>query len=140
MSFFFRNPDFFVIIMPKRCNLSLALLLFTGVLATCSDAFLNEISTTCNVHTSTCLYSSVPQSKNKKNKKRKNNKKGTGESLTVDALSEHVSERYMLGRGGPLDGKTQKRGIFDSNTEQADFLKKLNNHPALVLNADFQVC
>jgi hypothetical protein len=87
----------------------------------------------------TSLQSSVPKSKNKKINRRR--KAGAGRSLTWDELSDHLSTRYITGRGGPLDDKRKNRGIFtgdDTDNTQAEFIKKLNESPALLLNADYQ--
>jgi 5-methylcytosine-specific restriction endonuclease McrA len=40
-----------------------------------------------------------------------------------------------------MDGKVKNRGIFtldDNDNTQAEFIKKLNDRPALLLNADYQ--
>jgi hypothetical protein len=91
----------------------------------------------------TSLQSSIPQSKNKKKKKKNRRKDNSspGRSLTIKELSEHVSGNYINGRNGPMNGKTRNRGVFDNEQDKsrADFLKKLNARPALVLNADYQV-
>lgn len=87
----------------------------------------------------TALQSSVPKSKNKKRKKK--GRTGPGRSLTFDELSDHVSSRYISGRGGAFDEKGKGRGIFgtdDDANAQAEFIKTLNQRPALVLNADYQ--
>jgi hypothetical protein len=104
------------------------------ILAAASTASFDSSSST-----STSLQSSVPKSKNKnKNKQRKS---GTGQSLTWDELSDHLSARYSTGRGRAVDEKVMKRGIFtgnDNGNTQAEIIKKLNESPALLLNADYQ--
>jgi hypothetical protein len=90
------------------------------------------------------LYSTVPQAKNKKKKRVRNSrskgKPAQGHSLTADELTDHVSTTYITGRGGPLNEKGLERGIGDHAAKQAQYLKELNQRPALVLNADYQVC
>jgi hypothetical protein len=60
--------------------------------------------------------------------------------LTADELKDHVSKTYITGCGGPLNEKGRERGIGDHAATQAKYLKELNQRPALVLNADYQVC
>ena len=69
--------------------------------------------------------------------------------VSSDELAEHVSGSYVYGRGGVLR-ESRKRSLHrekssilyetdPSHKRQAQYLHKLDRHPALVLNADYQV-
>lgn len=67
---------------------------------------------------------------------------GPGRSLSDEELHDHVAENYRFGRGGILHEKRQSRGVVgttDAAMDHAKYIKELNERPALVLNADYQV-
>lgn len=91
--------------------------------------------------TSTSLCSAVSKSKKKGRKRKAKTKAGSGTPMKLEELSDHVSDSYTAGRKGTLGSKAKSRGIFtkgDDSNEQAEYIKKLNARPALVLNADYQ--
>ena len=77
------------------------------------------------------------------------NGKNTGKPLSSDEIANHVSSRYLNGPGGTmnlLQGKRNRmeesNSIFESDPghkQQVEYLRKLDQHLALVLNADYQV-
>lgn len=80
--------------------------------------------------------------------KRSNRKKSSSGSISSKGLSEaelrhHVSAKYVNGPGGRLRPTLAKRRKWEDKKqtadEQAKQLHKLDRHPALVLNADYQV-
>ncbi len=56
-----------------------------------------------------------------------------------DELADHVSSMYITGPGGFMKEAAIKREKDKFDNERMDFLKKLDRHPTLVLNADYQV-
>jgi len=89
------------------------------------------------------------QKKRKKKRKLHNRKHIRGNPITEDEVAQHVSSRYVNGPGGILFDSVNKRkrqeassklyGTDKSHKDQVQHLKKLDMHPALVLNADYQV-
>ena len=69
--------------------------------------------------------------------KQKKNNKST--ALNADEIAHHVSNVYITGPGGMMKETKIKREKQTDN-EHLKFLKKLDRHPTLVLNADYQVC
>lgn len=64
--------------------------------------------------------------------------------LTEEELAQHVSNVYVNGAGGLMQGTMKKRERMETESQQLDesqlaIIKKLDRHPALVLNADYQV-
>jgi len=61
--------------------------------------------------------------------------------LSEQELQNHVHDIYLNGHGGLLRSKELCRQRLDSPTdtlqEHGEYLKKLDRHPALVLNADY---
>eukprot|EP00551_Chaetoceros_affinis_P009534 CAMPEP_0203672448 /NCGR_PEP_ID=MMETSP0090-20130426/8481_1 /ASSEMBLY_ACC=CAM_ASM_001088 /TAXON_ID=426623 /ORGANISM="Chaetoceros affinis, Strain CCMP159" /LENGTH=297 /DNA_ID=CAMNT_0050537767 /DNA_START=497 /DNA_END=1390 /DNA_ORIENTATION=+ len=91
--------------------------------------------------------------KNRKTKMRRGRNTGQMKSgpLSMDELALHVSNQYVSGAGGIFKQADAKRkrveaasllnGRADGNEdhkEQVEYLRKLDRHPALVLNADYQ--
>lgn len=71
--------------------------------------------------------------------KKSNHKSG---SVTEDEIAHHVSSMYVNGPGGYLKEASMKREKQSSSFDDKEYLKflqKLDRHPALVLNADYQV-
>jgi 5-methylcytosine-specific restriction endonuclease McrA len=60
-----------------------------------------------------------------------------GQFLTEEQVSSHVSDIYTHGPGGTMRVQEERRQRLAAISEQADYLKKLDRHPALVLNADY---
>jgi hypothetical protein len=92
----------------------------------------------------------VIKHKNRQKIKRNNKKHLSKQRLetgpcTADELALHVSSQYVSGPGGILKQidarrkreEASKRVFCDK--EQEEYLKKLDRHPVLVLNADYQV-
>ncbi len=92
--------------------------------------------------------------KNRKKKMRTRKNKNTaaikhGPLNDKEELAMHVSSQYVAGPGGlfkQVDARRkrqEKASIFRNedhcNLEQVEYLRKLDGHPALVLNADYQV-
>lgn len=70
--------------------------------------------------------------------KKSNHKSG---SVTEDEIAHHVSSMYVNGPGGYLKEASMKREKQSSSFDDKEYLKflqKLDRHPALVLNADYQ--
>lgn len=127
-----------------------------------TDAFSTVFSLTSSSRQATLVSSSLQassissepknsNSKQKNNAKKKKAKKGGGPSyehskrrpgpgriLSEDELSDHVSARYIVGSGESIDHTNLSRSAENNPEAQAEFLKQLNQRPALVLNADFQ--
>ena len=63
--------------------------------------------------------------------------------LTDDEVRQHVTAQYIHGPGGTLRTAIAKRQQQERQQQQDDEnleqLKRLDQHPALVLNADYQV-
>ena len=84
--------------------------------------------------------------KMRRKKMRQNARSGP---LSKEELAKHVASQYVSGSGGifkEVDAKRKrqelhrhKNGETNMNKEQVEYLKKLDRHPALVLNADYQV-
>lgn len=65
-------------------------------------------------------------------------------------VGHHVATQYITGPGGILRDKAARRDRMERSTEilendqthkeQMEYLRNLDRHPALVLNADYQVC
>lgn len=60
-----------------------------------------------------------------------------GAVLTERELSSHVHDVYTHGPGGIMRVQEERRQRLAAISEQNDYLKKLDSHPALVLNADY---
>jgi hypothetical protein len=69
-------------------------------------------------------------------KQKKSNK---SKALNADEIAHHVSSMYITGPGGMMK-ETQIKRKKQKHNEHLTFLKKLDRHPTLVLNADYQVC
>jgi hypothetical protein len=94
-----------------------------------------------------------------------NNNNKSGMIVTEEELAHHVSSMYIRGPGGIFNEMAKKRernkgtmvarkqhgststlvdggnvGDVGFDDEYEEYLRKLDRHPALVLNADFQVC
>ena len=65
--------------------------------------------------------------------KKKKKKRQPVQPISDTELVDHVSNLYIYGPGGVLRDTTTT-----PESETSDFLKKLDRHPALVLNADYQ--
>ena len=73
----------------------------------------------------------------------------SGKPLTESDVGHHVAERYISGPGSVLRDKKSRRDRMEtqntivqedaSHKEQMQYLRMLDRHPALVLNADYQV-
>jgi hypothetical protein len=100
--------------------------------------------------------SSIPK-RNKKHQKRKKVKRtdlrrGSVPSgpLSEKDLGHHVASQYMTGSGGifrVIDARRKNSeptiysdAIEPSHQDHQNYLKNLDRMPALVLNADYQVC
>jgi 5-methylcytosine-specific restriction endonuclease McrA len=86
--------------------------------------------------------------KDRKRKKTKKVSRGSngGQILTEQELAQHVSAQYITGRGGVLRESHAKAKRREETTRlkeiDPDFnehLRNLDRHPALVLNANYQV-
>lgn len=64
-----------------------------------------------------------------------------GSILTEEELCQHVTAQYIHGPGGTLRASAAKRYHQQEEQELENIvqLKRLDQHPALVLNADYQV-
>jgi len=65
-------------------------------------------------------------------------------NVSDDDLARHVSSMYINGPGGLLTDAAKKRERYVKSTRSFDnehivLLRQLDKHPALVLNADYQV-
>ncbi len=97
-----------------------------------------------------------PRRKRKRRKEKMKTYKGTSKLEKVknapindDELAHHVSAMYMKGPGGKMRQVDIKRKRMEAASnlevdmterEHRRYMSKLDRHPALVLNADFQVC
>jgi len=102
-----------------------------------------RVSSSIHLHkdSSTFLSATKVKAKNRSGKKRNKKKAGSGTPISLDELSDHVSEKYnSAGRKRLRGGKAMSRGVFAKGEEsgQAEYIKKLNTQPALILNADYQ--
>lgn len=75
----------------------------------------------------------MPPRKAKHRTTRKKNLRRDG--LPQEHLAHHVAHQYLHGSGGVLRQISQKS---EQRDEQSSFLRKLDLHPALLLNADYQ--
>lgn len=77
--------------------------------------------------------------KNKKKRKGKNRKANAG-PLTDEQVRQHVNAQYFRGPNGVFRGHMKREEkILKNDDDQTKYLKKLERHPSLVLNADYQV-
>ena len=60
-------------------------------------------------------------------------------AISESELRQHVSAKYVTGPGGVLRDAVAKATRSCTSEAQAEQLRKLERHPALVLNADYQV-
>jgi 5-methylcytosine-specific restriction endonuclease McrA len=60
-----------------------------------------------------------------------------GKILTEGEVSSHVHDVYTHGPGGMMRVQEERRKRLAAISEQNDYLKMLDRHPALVLNADY---
>jgi 5-methylcytosine-specific restriction endonuclease McrA len=60
-----------------------------------------------------------------------------GRVLTEREVSSHVHDVYTHGPGGTMRVQEERRLRLAAISEQNEYLKKLDRHPALVLNADY---
>lgn len=71
---------------------------------------------------------------------RKNNQPSP---ISKAELAQHVASQYINGPNGVIkeqSARARNRDLVDpGESDQKEFLKKLDRHPALVLNADYQV-
>mmetsp|Transcript_28323 Transcript_28323/g.61671 ORF Transcript_28323/g.61671 Transcript_28323/m.61671 type:complete len:381 (+) Transcript_28323:290-1432(+) len=68
--------------------------------------------------------------------------------VSASDVRHHVATQYITGPGGVVRDKVARRDRMETNTQiiktdpshkkQMEYLKKLDRHPALVLNADYQ--
>ena len=95
------------------------------------------------------------RTKSKRKLRRKSSKSASvdtsasGKPLTESDVGHHVAERYITGPGSVLRDKKSRRDRMEtqnkivkedaSHKEQMQYLRMLDRHPALVLNADYQV-
>lgn len=81
--------------------------------------------------TSTTSSSSMPR-RNAKHRQRNS-------SVSEKQVAHHVANRYLHGSGGALrQASLRNNRNISKQDDNASFLKKLNRHPALLLNADYQ--
>jgi hypothetical protein len=69
--------------------------------------------------------------------------------VSASDVRHHVATQYITGPGGVVRDKVARRDRMETNTKmikndpthkkQMEYLRKLDRHPALVLNADYQV-
>lgn len=93
----------------------------------------------------------APPKRKKKTQKMKSQKrssqleqKNRNDDVSDDDLAQHVSSMYITGPGGMIKDAAKKRERHEGSTssynqDHAALLQKLDRHPALVLNADYQV-
>lgn len=93
-----------------------------------------------------------PQKQRRKAHRRKKRKPSTDSAstklVTELDVAQHVSSQYLNGGGGFLSNSNARRKRMEkshemfvtdpSHKKHAEYLKKLDRHPALVLNADYQ--
>jgi len=81
---------------------------------------------------------STSQRKAKQKRKKKMRKRGAS-VLSESDLQHHVATQYIYGPGGKLkDVKARAAKHRKWKNDQAENLRKLDGHPALLLNADYQ--
>lgn len=91
-----------------------------------------------------------PKSKRSSQKRKPTINKGKASGPLSEAdVGHHVATQYITGPGGLLRDKVARRDRMAARTrivqndashmEQMEYLRKLDRHPALVLNADYQV-
>lgn len=63
--------------------------------------------------------------------------------ISKTELAQHVASQYVNGPNGVIkeqSARARSRDLVDpEESDQKEFLEKLDRHPALVLNADYQV-
>lgn len=62
-------------------------------------------------------------------------------TISEEQVAHHVAHRYLHGSGGALRQaqiRSNRRLTDTTGESQSSFLKKLDRHPALLLNADYQ--
>lgn len=74
---------------------------------------------------------------------------GPTNPISEDDIGHHVAAQYINGPGGMIKGKYARRQQMEAKSammqdctsplRQIDYMKDLDRHPALVLNADYQV-
>ena len=75
--------------------------------------------------------SSMPR-RNAKHRKRRE------QPVSEEQVADHVARKYLHGSGGVLRQSAIKSSRRISESDQAKYLKMLDRHPALLLNADYQ--
>lgn len=81
--------------------------------------------------------------------------KSPGRPLSESELKLHLNSKVNYGKNGPVGPRSRNRGIVDVRSDDADdssapdleqqqreqqfFLRRLNNRPTLVLNANYLV-
>jgi len=75
--------------------------------------------------------STLPR-RNAKHRKRRE------QPVSEQQVANHVAHKYLHGSGGALRQSSIKSNRRLTETEQGDYLKMLDRHPALLLNADYQ--
>ena len=76
--------------------------------------------------------------KHRKARKKKNARGETSTALSPQELAHHVAHQYLHGSGGMMRTTLAKAARRKTNHDQATYLRMLDRHPALVLNADYQ--
>lgn len=125
---------------------------FTALPSTSGDGASSTSSTTL-VPPRTKKHRS--RTKSKRKLRRKSGKPASvdttasGKPLTESDVGNHVAERYISGPGSVLRDKKSRRDRMEtqnkivkedtSHKEQMQYLRMLDRHPALVLNANYQV-
>ena len=91
----------------------------------------------------------IKQRKRKRRQLKERPRRMRNTPVSSDELAEHVSGSYVYGRGGVLR-ESRRRSLRreqssimyetdPSHKQHTQYLHKLDRHPALVLNADYQV-
>ncbi len=110
-------------------------------------------SSSSNSNSSTITPKRTKKHKNRRKKMRRGKNTAGMKSgpLHIDDLAMHVTSQYISGPGGifkqadarmkRLEAASLLNGRVDdeANKEQVGYLRKLDRHPTLVLNADYQV-
>ena len=99
----------------------------------------DDLFVTARSTSPTAMASKNVQKRSKKKRKNGSDRRlSTGRSwaLSEPELVDHVSNLYIFGPGGILYDKMNKERR--NNDQRGNFLNMLDQHPALVLNADFQ--
>jgi hypothetical protein len=71
----------------------------------------------------------------RKAKHRAARKKNPQRDISPQELAHHVAHKYLHGSGGVLRENSAKS---EQRNEKTSFMRKLDRHPALLLNADYQ--